>query len=97
MNVAVGHSAKAAVRKRKPLRFGILATQVGLLVLLLGTWQFAVSDANGVYSLQGLPPGSYTVSFVLSGFQSATREAIAERSTTIGLSLPRSIAGTLNT
>jgi outer membrane receptor for ferrienterochelin and colicin len=40
---------------------------------------FAVSDANGVYSLQGLPAGSYTVSFVLSGFQSATREAIAVR------------------
>jgi hypothetical protein len=40
---------------------------------------FGVSDSNGVYSLQGLPSGAYTVSFVLSGFQSATRDAIAVR------------------
>ena len=38
-----------------------------------------VSDSNGVYYLQGLPSGSYTVSFELSGFQSATRETIDVR------------------
>src|SRR5215213_5091317 len=40
---------------------------------------FGVSDSNGVYSLQGLPSGAYTVSFVLSGFQSASRDAITVR------------------
>jgi hypothetical protein len=33
----------------------------------------AMTDANGVYSLRSLPPGAYTVHFVIAGFQSATR------------------------
>ena len=41
--------------------------------------RMGVSDLNGVYYLHGLPSGSYTVSFELSGFQSATREAIDVR------------------
>jgi NitT/TauT family transport system permease protein len=45
MNVAVAQPAKTAVRNRRPVRLGILATQIGLLVVLLGSWQFAVSDA----------------------------------------------------
>jgi sulfonate transport system permease protein len=35
----------AATRKRRSGRAGILATQVGILLLILGTWQFAVTDA----------------------------------------------------
>ena len=38
-----------------------------------------VSDLNGVYYLQGLPSGRYTVSFELSGFQSAARETVDVR------------------
>lgn len=35
-----------------------------------------VSDGNGVYYLRGLMPGTYRVSFDLSGFQSAVRENV---------------------
>jgi NitT/TauT family transport system permease protein len=38
-----------APRKRSSGRLAILATQVGILVLILGTWQFAVSDATLPY------------------------------------------------
>ena len=37
----------------------------------------AVSDTNGVYYVQGLLPGTYHVTFDLSGFQPASRDAIA--------------------
>ena len=36
----------------------------------------AVSDANGVYVLRGLPPGTYRVSFDLSAFQPSFREDV---------------------
>jgi hypothetical protein len=36
----------------------------------------AVSDDNGVYYLRGLTPGTYTVTFEMSSFRTATREAI---------------------
>lgn len=47
MNVAVAQPARtgAGARKRRSRRVGILLTQLGLLVLLLSFWQFAVSDA----------------------------------------------------
>jgi NitT/TauT family transport system permease protein len=35
----------AMTRKRRSNRAGILATQLGILVLILGSWQFAVTDA----------------------------------------------------
>jgi hypothetical protein len=41
--------------------------------------RFGVSDSNGVYYLQGLPSGNYRVTFDLSGFQAATREAVDVR------------------
>lgn len=37
----------------------------------------AVSDVNGVYYLWALPPGTYTVQFTLTGFQSAVRHDVA--------------------
>jgi hypothetical protein len=37
---------------------------------------FAVSDENGVYSLRGLLPGTYRVTFDIPGFQPATREGV---------------------
>jgi NitT/TauT family transport system permease protein len=38
-----------APRKRSSRRLAVLATQVGILALILGTWQFAVSDATLPY------------------------------------------------
>jgi NitT/TauT family transport system permease protein len=35
----------AATRKRRSNRAGILATQIGILVLIVGGWQFGVTDA----------------------------------------------------
>ena len=40
----------------------------------------ALSDANGVYSLRGLPAGTYRIDFSLSGFQTAGRRDIQVRS-----------------
>src|SRR5687767_1268330 len=39
--------------------------------------RLAVSDENGVYYLRGLTPGTYRVSFDISGFQPAAREDIS--------------------
>ena len=36
----------------------------------------AVSDDNGVYSLRGLAPGTYSVTFEMPSFKTATREGI---------------------
>src|SRR5262245_44589516 len=36
-------------RKRKSGRLGIVATQIGILALILGSWQFAVTDATLPY------------------------------------------------
>lgn len=36
----------------------------------------ALADANGVYYLRGLAPGSYSVSFEIPAFQSATRDGV---------------------
>ncbi|MEA2980852.1 MAG: sulfonate transport system permease protein [Alphaproteobacteria bacterium] len=50
MNVAVAHTGpKTRARKRKPWRAGLLLTQIGILVVLLSIWQFAVSDASLPY------------------------------------------------
>src|SRR5262245_54138933 len=35
----------------------------------------AESDVNGVYVIRGLPPGSYTVTFELSGMGTVKKEA----------------------
>jgi hypothetical protein len=35
-----------------------------------------VSDSNGVYHVTGLPAGTYSVAFAISGFQSAAREDV---------------------
>jgi len=36
-------------RKRRSGRLAVVTTQIGILALILGTWQFAVSDANLPY------------------------------------------------
>jgi hypothetical protein len=36
-----------------------------------------VSDLNGVYYLRALPPGTYTLQFALTGFQTALRDGVA--------------------
>jgi hypothetical protein len=36
----------------------------------------AVSDASGLYRIVGLPPGTYTVTFALPGFNQVRREGI---------------------
>jgi NitT/TauT family transport system permease protein len=38
-----------APRKRSSTRLGVLVTQIGILALILGTWQFAVTDATLPY------------------------------------------------
>jgi NitT/TauT family transport system permease protein len=38
-----------APRKRSSTRLGVLVTQIGILSLILGTWQFAVTDATLPY------------------------------------------------
>jgi NitT/TauT family transport system permease protein len=38
-----------APRKRSSTRLGVLATQIAILALILGTWQFAVTDATLPY------------------------------------------------
>jgi len=37
-----------------------------------------VTGANGEYLLPALPPGSYTVEFIMSGMQTATRKAVVQ-------------------
>ena len=36
-------------RKRRSGRLAVVTTQIGILALILGTWQFAVSDASLPY------------------------------------------------
>ena len=43
---------------------------------LVGT-ATAVTDANGVYRLLALPPGTFTITFTLQGFSAVVREGIA--------------------
>src|SRR5512140_1226527 len=42
---------------------------------LIGS-QVVTTEANGTYRFPALPPGSYTISFVLSGFQPFKRPGI---------------------
>ena len=42
-----------------------------------GATRSTVSTDQGLYSLTGLPPGSYTVAFELTGFTTQTREGVA--------------------
>jgi hypothetical protein len=42
-----------------------------------GAARSTVSTDQGLYSLTGLPPGTYTVAFELTGFTTQTREGVA--------------------
>jgi Carboxypeptidase regulatory-like domain len=42
---------------------------------VLPTPRVATTDSNGEYRLQALPPGDYTLTFVMSGMQTVTRQA----------------------
>src|SRR5262245_1328300 len=44
-----GTTAAAPHRKRRPLRLGVVATQLAILAALLGFWQFAVTEATLPY------------------------------------------------
>ncbi|HEX3108587.1 MAG TPA: TonB-dependent receptor, partial [Thermoanaerobaculia bacterium] len=46
---------------------------VSLAASTLQGTRTAVTDSNGAYNFQGLPPGDYTVTFTLEGLQTATR------------------------
>lgn len=55
----------------------------------------AVTDGIGVYRLELLPPGEYTVSFVLQGFANEAHEGVAvglDRDTTLNPSLRAAVA-----
>ena len=62
---------------------------------LVGT-AATVTDANGVYRLLALPPGTYTVTYALPGFQEVVREGIAlsvEQALTVDLQMkPSAVA-----
>ena len=42
-----------------------------------GAVRTAVTDGAGVYALDGLPPGTYEISFARAGFRTVRREAVA--------------------
>ena len=57
---------------------------------LVGTSRSTVSTEQGLYSLTGLPPGSYTVAFELTGFTTQTRDGVVvqvNRTTRLDLEL----------
>lgn len=48
-----------------------------MLVLgLIEQSRSAVTDSNGNYRITDLPPGTYSVTFTLTGFQTVRREGI---------------------
>lgn len=49
----------------------------GVNVMVQGTLRGAATDVNGKYSITGVRPGSYTVSFALVGYQRELRSGIA--------------------
>jgi iron complex outermembrane receptor protein len=46
----------------------------GAQVTLVGTTQGAIADENGRFTIEGVPPGTYTVEVVLSGYLASTAE-----------------------
>ncbi|HEX7191687.1 MAG TPA: carboxypeptidase-like regulatory domain-containing protein, partial [Thermoanaerobaculia bacterium] len=46
---------------------------VSLAAKTLQGTRTSVTDSNGAYNFQGLPPGDYTVTFTLEGLQTVTR------------------------
>jgi carboxypeptidase family protein len=59
---------------------------------LLPTPRTTVSGGNGEYRLPALPPGTYTVSFTLSGMQTVTRQAQVQLAQELALDTTLGIA-----
>ena len=61
---------------------------------LVGASRATVSTEQGLYSLTGLPPGSYTVAFELAGFTTQTRDGVVVQvNRTTRLDLELSVGG----
>src|SRR5215472_8110116 len=52
-----------------------------------------VSGNDGVYQLPQLPPGHYTITFTLSGFQTVSREADVQLEQVTGLDTKLAVQG----
>jgi outer membrane receptor protein involved in Fe transport len=53
----------------------------------------AVTSTNGDYIFPGVPPGDYTVSFTMSGFQTVTRTVKANSSQVVNVNTAMDLAG----
>jgi hypothetical protein len=60
---------------------------------VLPTSRTAVSGNDGIYQLPLLPPGHYTLSFTLSGFQTASREADVQLEQNTGVDVKLAVQG----
>ena len=60
---------------------------------LMGGSRTAVTEVNGVYRFPALPPGTYTVTVELSGFNRATREARLQLGQTTSIDMKLEVSG----
>ena len=65
---------------------------------LPGGARTAVTDDGGLYRMTGIPPGTYTVTFVLSGFMTARRDSVGlGASTAATVNAEMTVGGTMET
>jgi outer membrane receptor for ferrienterochelin and colicin len=68
-------------------------------VVLLGTAWGAMSDANGVYTVKFIPPGTYNLKAMIIGFDPVTKPNIrvdAGQTTTINFALKEKVVGVMD-